>query len=119
MDRGEGERRLVLVMVGLGAVCVTILYVFLFVSLWRYKELVALSLLLVAVVVVVVYLRGRLIEQHLRQVRYHHQVEIPLDGQGEPYYWPQDAQENPNHGALPVSRPHAASSYEGGYERGW
>ncbi len=115
----DGERRFVMVMVGAGMICLTVLYVFLFVSLWRYKELVALSLLLVGVLVVAVYLRGRLIEQHLRQVRYHHHAEIPLDVQGEPYYWPQDAQENPNHGTLPVARPHVASSYEGGYERGW
>ncbi len=115
----EGERKFVLVMLGLGAICVTILYVFLFVSLWRYKELVGLSLLVVLVLVVVVYLRGRINEQQLRRVRYHHHQEIPLDVVGEPYYWPQDAQENPNHSTLPATRPHAAPYYEGGYEREW
>jgi hypothetical protein len=113
--RTEGERKFVLMMVGLGVVCATILYVFLFISLWRYKELVGVSLLLVLVVVVGVYLRGRLVEQRLRQVRYHHHTEIPLDWQGEPYYWPQDAQENPNHGVLPMVRPRAASPDEGCY----
>jgi hypothetical protein len=114
----DGERRFVTVMIGVGVVCLTVLYVFLFISLWAYRQWVGASLLAVLISLAVVYMRGRLNEQQLRRVRYHHQVEIPLDLHGEPYYWPQDAQENPNHTVLPVAQPHV-SSYEGGYERGW
>jgi len=45
----------------------------------------------------VVYMRGRLNEQHLRRIRYHHHEEIPLDMHGEPHYWPAGVQENPYH----------------------
>jgi hypothetical protein len=115
----DGERRFVTVMIGVGMICLTMLYVFLFVSLWAYRQWVGASLLAVLVALAVVYMRGRLNEQQLRRVRYRHHEEIPLDVCGEPYYWPQDAQENPNHVTLPVAQPHAASQYEGGYERGW
>jgi len=97
----RAEKTLVVVTVGVGMVCLTVVYVFLFVSLWAYKELVGASLLLLVVgtitAVVWVRLRGRLIEQQLRQVRYHHHEEIPLDVAGEPYYWPGEVQENPYH----------------------
>jgi hypothetical protein len=96
----DGERKVTVFMVGLSIFCITVLYSFLFVSLWRYKELVGLSLLVVVILLAVVYMRGKLNEQHLRRVRYHHQEEIPLDSRGEPNYWPQGVQENPYHASL-------------------
>src|SRR6266487_3475453 len=83
--------------VGIPGLVLTVVYVVLFVSLWPYKQWVALSLLALLVLVVLVSLGGRLNEQHLRRVRIHHQEEIPLDGWGEPHYWPVGAQENPSH----------------------
>ncbi len=95
------EKSLVVGAVSVVVVCLTVVYVFTFVSLWAYKELVGASLLLLVVgtitAAVWVRLRGRLIEQQLRQVRYHHHEEIPLDVAGEPYYWPGEVQENPYH----------------------
>ncbi len=92
----DGEKKFVLVIVGLTAISMTVLYGFLFVALWDYRQLVGLSLLLVIILVVWVFLRGRLTEQDLRVIRYHHQEETPLDGQGEPLYWHQGYQPNPH-----------------------
>lgn len=99
----DGGKRFVALAVFVAIVCVTILYAFLFVSLWAYRELVGASLLALIVAIVVVWLRGRLNEQQLRQVRYRYGEEIPLDVQGEPRYWPPGSQENP-YRALPRYR---------------
>jgi hypothetical protein len=104
----DGERKFVVSIVGVSIICITVLYGFLFVSLWRYKELVGLSLLAVVILLALVYMRGRLNEQQLRRERYQHHQEIPLDSYGEPYYWPQDVQENPNHAPFRV---HQSSSH--------
>jgi hypothetical protein len=90
----DGGRRFTVVMIGAGMICLTVLYVFLFVSLWAYRQWVGVSLL-----AVVVYMRGRLNEQQLRRVRYRHHEEIPLDGCGEPYYWPLSRAASPPHTA--------------------
>ncbi len=101
----DGERRFVVVMIGAGMICLTILYVFLFLSLWPYREWVGASLLAVLVSLAVVYMRGRLNEQHLRRIRYHHHEEIPLDMRGEPHYWPAGVQENPYHSSSQYGYP--------------
>lgn len=93
----DGERKVTVFMVGLSIFCITVLYSFLFVSLWRYKEAVGLSLLAVVILLALVFMKGKLTEQRLRRERYRHLEELPLDGRGEPYYWPQGAQENPYH----------------------
>jgi hypothetical protein len=113
---GDGERKFVLVLLGVGMIGLTVLYTFLFVSLWAYKEWVGLSLFLLLVVVGLVSVLGRLNEQRLRRERYHYHEEIPLDVQGEPYYWPTDAQENPYHAGVPVGRTHSHLWSEG-YQR--
>jgi hypothetical protein len=92
----EGERKLLLVVVGVVAPCITILYVILFVALWQYKELVGVSLLGVVLLAVAVYLRGRLNEQDLRVIRFHHLEETPLDDHGEPVYYHQGFLPNPH-----------------------
>jgi hypothetical protein len=91
----DGEKKFVLVTCGLTAICVTVLYVFLFLSLWQYKEWVGGSLLTLCIASVGVYVRGRLTEQELRQVRFRYHEETPLDEQGEPRYWHGGFQENP------------------------
>ncbi len=82
------------------AVCLTILYTVLFLSLWAYKELVGASLLIGVLLVVglwrVIDARGKVIEQDLRQMRYHYRDELPLDSRGEPVYWPAEVQMNPH-----------------------
>jgi hypothetical protein len=111
----DGERKVTVFMVGLSIFCITVLYGFLFISLWRYKELVGLSLLAVVILLAVVFMIGKLNEQHLRRVRYQHHQEIPLDGVGEPHYWPQGAQENPYHAqarAGHVSLHHWSEGYQ-------
>lgn len=93
----DGEKKLVVVSVSAALICLTVLYGFLFVALWAYKELVGLSLVVVLIALAGVHMRGKLNEQALRRERYHHHEEIPLDLDGEPYYWPKGAQQNPHH----------------------
>ena len=81
----DGEKKLSVLVFGLAILCITILYGFLFVSLWRYKELVGLTLLIVLVAIAGVHIRGQLIEQRLRQARYHHAKETPLDPRQQGY----------------------------------
>ena len=81
----DGEKKLSVLVFGLAILCNTILYGFLFVSLWRYKELVGLTLLIVLVAIAGVHIRGQLIEQRLRQARYHHAKETPLDPRQQGY----------------------------------
>ena len=90
-----GEKKAFLFVFMLCVVGVTVMYILLFVSLWPYRMWVGVSLLAVVFVLVAVFVRGRLVEQDLRQVRYHHHEETPLDGYGEPSYWHQGMQENP------------------------
>jgi hypothetical protein len=119
----DGEKKLVLCVVGLIVLCVTVLYAFLFVSLWPYRTSVGLSLLgLMCFTVVlwrVVDARGKLNEQELRQRRYRHQEETPLDLQGEAQYWPQGAQANPHRRTVPYYyQPYRYEPYqEQGQER--
>jgi hypothetical protein len=91
----SGEKKLFVFLCLLAIVGVTVIYGLLFYSLWQYRTWVGLSLLVVMFVLVVVFVRGRLIEQHLRQIRYHHYEETPLDVCGEPRYWQEGMQENP------------------------
>jgi len=91
----DGAKKFVLLMVGTVAVCLTVLYSFLFISLWDYRQFVAGSLLAVILLAAVIFIRGRLVEQELRIVRYHHHTETPLDSNGEPMYWHQGYQVNP------------------------
>ncbi len=112
----DGEKKCVLVMIALGFICLTVLYVLLFVSLWPYKEWVGVSLLVILALVIVVWLRGRLNEQQLRQVRYRHHEELPLDVWGEPMYWPEGVQENPHHLPPVLERPACQSHLQNGYD---
>lgn len=96
----DGEKKFLAVLFGVTVICITILYSFLFISLWQYKEWVGASLLALIILVVglrsVVNARGKMTEQDLRQTRIMYHTEIPLDQQGEPMYWPEHAQQNPN-----------------------
>jgi hypothetical protein len=96
----DGEKKFVLTMIGLTVFCITLVYVLLLISLWPYRVYVNASILGVTLFVVllwrVVEARGKLTEQELRQVRYRHHEETPLDRQGEAQYWPQGAQMNPH-----------------------
>ena len=92
----DGENKLTLIIVCLMAICLTVLYSFLFISLWNYREYVGLSLLALIIAAVVVFLRGRLKEQDLREVRYRHNDETPLDQNGEPMLWHQGNLPNPH-----------------------
>ncbi len=92
----DGEKKLVIVVVGLVALCITVLYSFLLIALWEYRQFVGLSLLAVILLAVLIFLRGRLTEQELRVVRYHHHEETPLDAKSEPLYWHQGYQPNPH-----------------------
>ena len=112
----DGERKATVFMLGLSIFCITVLYSFLFVSLWHYKELVGLSLLVVVILLAVVFMKGKLNEQRLRRERYQHHQEIPLDWRGEPYYWPQDAQENPYHTPLPAGQA-SSHAWSEGYQQ--
>jgi uncharacterized membrane protein len=106
----DGEKKFVLLIVGIVVLCLTVLYSFLFIALWPQREWVGLSLFAVLVALAGVYMRGRMGEQDLRQTRYDHRVETPLDGSGEPVYWHQDAQVNPHR--LRSSAPTAQGSYQ-------
>ena len=113
-ERGEpmdGEKKAVLLIVGIVVLCLTVLYSFLFISLWPQREWVGASLFVILAVLVGVYVRGRLVEQDVRQARYDHRVETPLDGFGEPVYWHQDAQVNPHR--LRPSAPAPHGPYQG------
>lgn len=90
-----GEKKAFLFLSMLVVVGITVIFSLLFVSLWQYRVEVGVSLLLLLAVLVAVFVRGRLVEQQLRQVRYRHYEETPLDVYGEPYYWHQGMQENP------------------------
>lgn len=91
----EGEQKFLLIIVCLLALCITVVVSLLFLSLWAYKEWVGGSLLVVVLVSVGVWLRGKLTEQTVRQIRYRHHEETPLDTYGEPMYWHTDAKVNP------------------------
>ncbi len=90
-----GEKKAFLFLSMLVVVGITVMYSLLFVSLWPYRVEVGVSLLLLLALLVGVFVRGRLVEQQLRQVRYRHYEETPLDVYGEPYYWHPGMQENP------------------------
>ncbi|GEM_PF-2054949 len=92
----DGEKKFVLVVIALVVLCLTVLYSFLFLSLWPYRQWIGLSLLVLLALGVGVWLRGRLVEQDVRLVRYRHQEETPLDAYGEPYYWHEGMQVNPH-----------------------
>ncbi|HYU74069.1 MAG TPA: hypothetical protein VEL31_15450 [Ktedonobacteraceae bacterium] len=86
-------------------------------QLWAYREWLGVSLVGLVVLAVLVSLRGRVNEQNLRRVRCRHHEELPLDGQGEPYYWPQDAQENPYHSALRASSRQSSPRWSDNYRQ--
>jgi hypothetical protein len=65
------------------------------IALWDYRQFVGLSLLGVILLAAIIFIRGRLVEQELRVVRYRHDVETPLDTNGEPVYWRQGYRLNP------------------------
>jgi uncharacterized protein (DUF58 family) len=93
----NGEKKALMFVVMLAIVAVMVIYGLLFYVLWQYRVWVALSLLLVFFVLVGVFVRGRLVEQELRQVRYHHHEETPLPFElygGLPYP-PQGMQQYP------------------------
>jgi hypothetical protein len=90
----DGARKFMLLIIGLVITCLTILYSFLFIALWDYRQFVGLSLLGVVFVAAWVFARGRLVEQDLRLVRFHHQVETPLDDRGEPRFWHEGYKQN-------------------------
>src|SRR5690348_14458646 len=92
----DGEKKFVLMIVAIVVLCLTVVYGFLFVSLWPYREWVGVSLLGLVVLLVLVFIRGKLNEQALRQVRYRHHEETPLDAYGEPHYWHTGTQINPH-----------------------
>jgi cell division protein FtsW (lipid II flippase) len=92
----DGEKKFVLVVMALVVVCLTVLYSLLFLSLWPYRQWIGMSLLVLLALGVSVWLRGRLVEQDVRLVRYRHQEETPLDPNGEPYYWHTGMQVNPH-----------------------
>jgi membrane protein implicated in regulation of membrane protease activity len=91
----DGAKKFVLLIVGTVAVCLTVLYSFLFIALWDYRQFVALSLFAVLLIGAWVFFRGRLNEQDLRVIRYHHHVETPLDDRGQPLYWHEGFKPNP------------------------
>jgi hypothetical protein len=107
----DGEKKLVLLIVGIVVVCLTVLYGFLFISLWPQREWVGLSLFGIVVALAGVFIRGRMGEQDLRQTRYNHHLETPLDAGGEPYYWHPGTQVNPHR--VRSSAPTAQGPYEG------
>jgi hypothetical protein len=91
----DGAHKFVLLVVGLVVVCLTILYSILFIALWEYRQLVGLSLFAVLLIGAWVFYRGWLNEQDLRVIRYHHNVETPLDDKGQPLYWHEGYKPNP------------------------
>ena len=114
MPMNRGEQKFVLLIVGIVMVCLTVLYSFFFIALWPLRQWVGVSLFVILAIVVGVYIRGRMVEQNLRQSRYDHRVETPLDAAGEPMYWHEDAQLNPHRvrSSAPVGQ-HPHGSYQG------
>lgn len=90
----DGEKKAFALLLMLTIVCLTVLYSLLFLALWQYREWVGASLLTLLIVLVVVFVRGKLVEQDLRQVRFHHHEETPLDETGEPRFWQPGVQVN-------------------------
>ncbi len=115
----SGEKRLFVFLCLLAIVGGTVIYSLLFYSLWRYRTWVALSLLGVVFVLVWVFVRGRLIEQGLRQTRYRHYEETPLDAYGEPRYWQEGMRENPYRALVmpPSCMPPMQQQDDQGYEQ--
>ncbi len=92
----DGEEKLTLLLISVLVLCGTILYSFLFLALWDYRQWVGLSLLAMIIVSASVFLRGKMTEQDLRQTRYRHHEETPIDGNGEPCFWHDGYQPNPH-----------------------
>lgn len=92
----DGEEKIFWMIVYVTVIYVTILYIFLFITLWDYRQWVSVSLLAVIVFAAVIFLRGRMVEQGPRLVRYKHLEETPLDAKGEAMYWHGDYQANPH-----------------------
>jgi hypothetical protein len=84
----NGERQVSLAALSVIAFCATVVIIILFVALWDYRELVALCLLILFVLGMLVWIflavARSLNEMSLRQQRYRHRDETPLDACGHP-----------------------------------
>jgi hypothetical protein len=90
-----GEKKAFIFLCMLTMIGITVIYSLLFISLWQYRMWVGFSLLFLLILLVLVFVRGQLVEQHLRQVRYHHNEETPLEMNEEPLYGRQEMPEDP------------------------
>ena len=92
----DGQDKLVVLAVCLTIICLTIVYCILFIVLWQYRQIIGLTLVAILLTAACVFMRGKLKEQDLREVRYRHHEETPLDDKGEPMFWQDNYQANPH-----------------------
>ena len=88
----DGKYKGLVYAVGLIMFCLTVLVVLLFVVLWDQRELVAWCVLGLVGLIALVLLASKVNEIRLRQKRFHHHTETPLDKDGYPMYLPAGAQ---------------------------